>query len=116
MDVQQVIQRAIALQNKNIKIAEQILAHCKVLHQDDGFVRAEETIENSRLIIDALEKQIPKGPCFVGSGANADGNEVYGWWQCPSCGEEYDYDYDRYGYCPHCGQAIDLSETQDDTD
>ena len=66
--------------------------------------------EASKLAIQALEKQIPKKPDIEGDGYDPDGNLVYDTWICPACGVSYEIDYDKYDYCPACGQAIDQSE------
>ena len=52
-----------------------------------------------KLIIEALEKQIPKKL------------KDDGWLYCPICGR--DVLMDRFDYCPHCGQALDWSDTND---
>ena len=58
---------------------------------------------------EALEKQTPKQPGLEGDGY-ADGHLVYDTWICPCCGKPYEVDYEKYDYCPNCGQAIDWSE------
>ena len=55
------------------------------------------------------EKHAPKIPNVEGDGY-VDGKMVYDTWICPGCGTEYEIDYDRYEFCPKCGQAIDRSE------
>ena len=40
----------------------------------------------------------------------ADGELVYDTWICPNCRTSYEVDYDRYFYCPNCGQKIKWSE------
>lgn len=40
----------------------------------------------------------------------ADGELVYDTWICPNCKTSYEVDYDRYFYCPNCGQKIEWSE------
>lgn len=52
-----------------------------------------------KLIIEALEKQIPKKL------------KDDGWLYCPICGR--DVLMDRFDYCPDCGQALDWSENND---
>ena len=52
-----------------------------------------------KLIIEALEKQIPKKL------------KDDGWLYCPICGR--DVLMDRFDYCPDCGQALDWSENYD---
>lgn len=59
--------------------------------------------------IESLEKRIPQKPIREGDGC-WNGELVYDTWICPSCGESYEIEYDRYDYCPVCGQAIDWSE------
>jgi rubrerythrin len=63
------------------------------------------------IAINALEKQRAKLPSISGDGY-ADGKLVYDTWECPSCGKEYEIDYDNYDYCPSCGQHIDRSEIE----
>ena len=62
------------------------------------------------LVIQALEKQIPKKPTYEGDGYAPDGTFVWDEWICPCCGSRYEVDYDDYDYCPNCGQKIDWSD------
>jgi hypothetical protein len=55
--------------------------------------------------VNALEKQIPKNPIFSGDGY-WNGELVYDTWNCPNCDKDYEVDYDKYDYCPNCGQRI----------
>ena len=64
-------------------------------------------------LIEAREKQTPKQPCLEGDGY-ADGHLVYNTWICPCCGKHYEVDYEKYDYCPNCGQAIDWSMENED--
>lgn len=65
-------------------------------------------------IKEALEKQIPKIPCYSGDGYY-NGEMVIDTWECPCCGKQYEVDYEDYKYCPNCGQHIDHSTlTEDD--
>ncbi len=60
----------------------------------------------------AVEKQKAQTPDFEGDGYS-DGHIVYDTWICPGCGEHYEVDYDKYEYCPNCGQKVsweDLDE------
>lgn len=49
-------------------------------------------------------------PELYSDGYDKDGNLIYDEWECPRCGESYEVDYDRYDYCPNCGQKIDWSD------
>ena len=54
------------------------------------------------MIIDALEKQIPKKPTMT--------RGKYGHTECACCGwvvESFCGDLEQYPFCPNCGQAID---------
>lgn len=62
-----------------------------------------------KMAIKALEKQIPKRPDIEGDGYDGKGNMVYDTWICPCCEKSYEVDYDKYEYCPCCGQHIDRS-------
>lgn len=68
------------------------------------------TQEDLRIIKEALEKQIPKKPDFIGDGYDDNGNLIYDTWICPCCETEYELDYDCYKFCPECGQALDFGD------
>jgi len=61
---------------------------------------------------EALEKQIPKKPTFEADGYDDSGELNYDTWICPCCEEHYEVDYDKYDFCPNCGQAIDWNEEE----
>lgn len=61
------------------------------------------TVEECR---EAVEKQKSKSPTLEGDGYDGDGEMIYDTWICPSCGEDYEVDYDDYDFCPNCGQRI----------
>ena len=67
-------------------------------------------LKNMELIINALEKQIPKKPTYEGDGYAPDGTFVLDEWICPCCEKRYEVDYDDYDFCPNCGQKIDWSD------
>lgn len=58
-------------------------------------------------LLEAREKQTAKKPDYEGDGYS-DGQLVYDTWICPSCGQNFEVDYDSYDYCPSCGQKIRL--------
>lgn len=60
--------------------------------------------------IKALEKQLAKKPTFEGDGYDPEGNIILDEWLRPHCNTRYEVDYDRYFYCPNCGQKIKWSE------
>lgn len=75
------------------------------------FIPRNDTVD---VAINAIEKQIPKVPCYSGDGYY-NGEIVIDTWECPCCGKQYEIDYDDYEYCPNCGQHIDHSTlTEDD--
>lgn len=59
-----------------------------------------------------LEKQIPLEPDLISDGWSNTGylDLLYDTWICPYCQTEYELDYDKYEYCPNCGQRIDWSD------
>lgn len=59
------------------------------------------TVEECRA---AREKQIAQTPDY--KEGYSDGDLTYNTWICPNCGEPYNIKYDRYDYCPKCGQHI----------
>ena len=67
-------------------------------------------LKNMEMIVQALEKQIPKKPTYEGDGYAPDGTFVFDEWICPCCGNMYEVDYDDYDYCPNCGQKLDWSD------
>ena len=62
------------------------------------------------LVIQALEKQIPKKPTYEGDGYAPEGTFIFDEWLCPCCGKRYEADYDDDDYCPNVGQKIDWSD------
>lgn len=69
--------------------------------------------EACRMGMEALKKQIPTAPTLSGDGY-ADGALVYDTWECPNCGERYEVEYEQYGHCPSCGQAINWEALTDE--
>ena len=94
---------------KAIKILDYIAGENILYKMGDKEISAIE------MAMEALEKQIPKKPYLEGDGY-ADGYLVYDTWICPHCEKHYEVDYDDYDYCPNCGQKIDWSEQNDETE
>ncbi len=65
-----------------------------------------------KTIIAALEKQIPKKPDISGDSCDKDGNLIYDTYDCPNCHTSYEMEYEKYDYCPSCGQALDWSNNE----
>lgn len=62
---------------------------------------------------ESLEKQIPKKPDIYGDGYDDNGNLIYDTYDCPNCETSYEMDYEKYDYCPSCGQKFDWSDKND---
>lgn len=80
---------------------------------EDACVKKGFTIKG---LLESREKQTPKKPDLEGDGYGDDGVLIYDTWICPCCGKRYEIDYEEYDYCPNCGQAIDWSARNEDTD
>lgn len=80
---------------------------------EDACVKKGFTIKG---LLESREKQTPKNPDLEGDGYGDDGVLIYDTWICPCCGKRYEIDYEEYDYCPNCGQAIDWSARNEDTD
>ncbi len=101
---------------KNIfaNTSTQICPNCD--HKDEYIEELEAEIEKYKVIgtvekcREAVEKQVPKIPNTYGDGYDDEGNLIYDMYECPNCGKSYEIDYDRYDYCPECGQKIDWSK------
>lgn len=62
----------------------------------------------------AINKQVPMVPDIYGDGYDDDGALIFDSWKCPNCEKSYEIDYDKYDYCPCCGQAIDWSDWEEE--
>lgn len=66
---------------------------------------------NLEEVLAAINKQIKElgwvaeEPYIYGDGYS-DGELVLDTWDCPNCGKTYEVEYERYDYCPNCGQQI----------
>lgn len=69
--------------------------------------------KDKSLIVEALEKQIPKKPKLYENGYGSDDKIIYDAYDCPNCDMSYDFNYDKYDYCQNCGQKLDWSENHD---
>lgn len=81
----------------------------KSLAETSDYYKPYNDDKDIKLIGELVEKETPKKPDYEGDGYS-DGELVYDTWICPCCGEHYEVDYDKYDYCPNCGQAIDWGE------
>ena len=104
-------QEAIKEAEIQIDMYESMILYNKDFEPKNDNSNYERKIEFLKIVIEALEKQIPKTPNYEGDGY-WDGELVYDTWICPKCGKDYEVDYDDYKYCPDCGQAIDWSEEE----
>ena len=70
-------------------------------------------LKNMELIINALEKHIPKKLEYEADGY-ADGELVYDYAKCPICGHDFEYGINDWGceYCSDCGQKLDWSDEE----
>ena len=69
-------------------------------------------LEHEKMVLNALEKQIPKKPDIEGDGYDENGELIYDTGYCPNCRHEFEVYYDATKYCPNCGQHLDWSETE----
>ena len=93
----------------------------EVLHQvyrnTDGF---EMRISKDcyKLIIEALEKQIPKKPQYVDTRFRhhgrrmSDGSSLDKCYKCHNCNSHIFHVFDSEKCCKYCGQALDWSDTK----
>ncbi len=65
-----------------------------------------------KAIIAALENRIPQKTDISGDSCDKDGNLIYDTYDCPSCHTSYEMEYEKYDYCPSCGQALDWSNNE----
>jgi hypothetical protein len=64
--------------------------------------KAENQKELMQITVEALEKQIPKRAKMT--------NDTYPLSICPCCNKQFIPH--KFGYCHHCGQALDWSDTK----
>lgn len=69
-----------------------------------------------KLIIEALEKQIPKKPQYVDTRFRhhgrkiSDGSSLDKCYKCPNCNSHIFHVFDSEKCCKYCGQALDWSD------
>lgn len=88
----------------------QLLEECA--DNPDEFARDEELFEALKKLVGKQKPQIPE---LWGDGVGNDGEIIYDMYNCPNCGKSYEIDYEEYRYCPECGQAIDWSWMEPDS-
>ncbi len=83
------------------KEVEQVVygALCKLKDYEESGLDPEE-------VEDLVKKNQAQEPMLEGDGCDRDGNIILDEWLCPRCGSRYEVDYDRYDFCPNCGQRI----------
>lgn len=94
------VKEAIAKEKETIKTLEDVVVSGKT-----GSLRrwAKDTIENSIIIIEALEKQLPKKPIEANDAYTPKIGE-FRVAKCPNCGKEVS---DRFDVCLDCRQNLD---------
>ena len=75
-----------------------------------GWKKYEDTGLTPEQVQQLKERDTAKRPDYEGDGYDNEGNLIYDTWICPNCEEHYEVDYDRYDFCPNCGQRLDWSE------
>ena len=88
---------------KLINTPEEAIETIKANMPTSGYEMLREAL---KMATEALKKDIAVKPDLEGDGY-ADGHMVYDTWICPTCGRNYEMDYQEYERCPHCGQLID---------
>lgn len=75
---------------------------------EDGYVFYQKIVEYYEIVINALEKQIPKKPIA------REHNELRGeiLFHCPTCDDDFNCNEYEERYCPECGQALNWSEAE----
>ena len=72
-----------------------------------------------KLIIEALDKQIPKKPRYVDTRFRhhgrkiSDGSSLDKCYKCPNCNSHIFHIFDSEKCCKYCGQALDWRENND---
>lgn len=60
-----------------------------------------------------LNKEKAKEVIYTNFDGYADGSEVWDEAMCPTCGREFEIDYEEhYKYCPNCGQKLSWKQNE----
>lgn len=78
-------------------------ALCKLKDYEDSGLDPEEAYR-------LKERDTAIIPEFEGDGTDDTGKIILDTCICPCCRTRYEVDYDRYFYCPNCGQRLDWSD------
>ena len=70
-------------------------------------------IVDERTLQELVNKATPTKPNIWGDGIDSNGEIIYDMYDCPSCDKSYEIDYEKYDYCPNCGQRLDWSDWRD---
>lgn len=101
------------MDEKKVREVIEVVENFPEWNTEDQWLDTEEMEELAKIIVEALEKQLPKQPTYDGDGYAPDGTFIFDEWLCPNCGSRYEVDYDDYSYCPNCGQRIDREEEEE---
>lgn len=66
--------------------------------------------EEINILQELVDKATPTKPNIWGDGIDSDGEIIYDMYDCPYCHKSYEIDYEKYKYCPNCGQCLDWGD------
>lgn len=66
--------------------------------------------EDIELLQELVDRAIPQKPSILGDGYDKKGQLIYDMYDFPNCNKSYELDYEKYDFCPNCGQALNCSE------
>lgn len=88
--------------DKKLQLAENMDEPITFKHQSD-----------INILQELVDKATLKKPNIWGDGYDDKGQLIYDMYDCPNCDKTYELDYEKYDYCPKCGQAIDWSDVNE---
>jgi hypothetical protein len=97
------------IEAKNYVVNECSATGCRYLRRDNECVEDGQCFEVKRIVIQALEKQIPKKPIILDRRFQ-NGDEVCVEWKCPVCGLNVIEEPPCQEYCQRCRNKLDWSE------